>query len=154
MVDDHEHPEQQEHRTKFTTEYLTDLEIRCFRWVQISKSNFDNLPERSKILNNGYTYTGVDGEAIIKLHVDDHDCLQKYANAKYGTFKGNTSVRIRANLSSYSEKTNRYTINLHSEVSSGLKKWRESILTVIRWCRCDDICISGEGVRMGFKVVV
>ena len=94
-----------------------------FRWAQISKSDFDNLPKRSEILNNGYTYTGVDGEAMIKLHVDDHDCLQKYANEKYGTFGGKTRVLgLSANLSSYSDKTNRYTINLHSEVSSGLKK--------------------------------
>ena len=64
-----------------------------FRWAQISKSDFDNLPKRSEILNNGYTYTGVDGEAMIELHVDDHYCLQKYANEKYGTFGGNTSVR-------------------------------------------------------------
>ena len=36
-----------------------------FRWAQIIKSDFDNLPKRSEILNNGYTYTGVDGEAMI-----------------------------------------------------------------------------------------
>ena len=93
MVDGHEHPEQQEHRTKFTTEYLTELEIRCFRWVQISQADFDNFPEKEDITNHGYTYTGVDGVAMIEFHVDDHDCLQKYAIKKYGEFGGNTSVR-------------------------------------------------------------
>ena len=71
MVDGHNHPEQQEHHTKFTTEYLTDLEIRCFRWVQISVSDFDNLPERKESLNGGHTYTGVNGDSMVKLHVDN-----------------------------------------------------------------------------------
>ena len=93
MVDGHEHPEQKAHRTKFTTEYLTTLEIRCFRWIQMSVTEFDNLPERDKIINKGYTYMGINGFPMVELHVDDHECLQKYANEKYGEFGGNTSVR-------------------------------------------------------------
>ena len=30
---------------------------------------------------------------MIEFHVDDHDCLQKYAIKKYGEFERNTSVR-------------------------------------------------------------
>ena len=55
MVDGHEHPDQKAHRTKFTTEYLTALEIRCFRWIQMSVTDFTNLPERSSIKNDGFT---------------------------------------------------------------------------------------------------
>ena len=47
MVDGHEHPAQREHQQKCTPEYLTELEPRCQRWVQMQKSEFDQLPETS-----------------------------------------------------------------------------------------------------------
>ena len=43
-------------------------------------------------MNPGYTYTGADGNAMIELDVDNHECLQTYENEKYGRFGGNTSV--------------------------------------------------------------
>mmetsp|Transcript_27620 Transcript_27620/g.59008 ORF Transcript_27620/g.59008 Transcript_27620/m.59008 type:complete len:743 (+) Transcript_27620:485-2713(+) len=94
MVDGHEHKAQRLHRDQLTANYLTVLEPRCHRWVQMPVSLFEDLPERSEILHSGYTYTGIDGHAMIELHVDDHECLQDYANEKYGKFGGNVSVRI------------------------------------------------------------
>ena len=69
MVDGHKHPAQRKHHNEFTAEYLTILETRCHRWIQMTKAEFDELPERSEILNTGYTYTGVDGNAMMELHV-------------------------------------------------------------------------------------
>lgn len=98
MVDGHEHKPQREHRDKLTAEYITVLETRCHRWIQMLVEEFQernsNLEEGNKILNTGYTYDAINGEKMIELHVDDHECLQEYANEKYKKFGGNLSVRM------------------------------------------------------------
>ena len=71
-------------------------------------------------MNKGYTYTGVNGEPMIELHVDDHEDLQKYGNKNMAHLEETQVSGILTNLSSSSAKTNLYTINFNSEVSSGL----------------------------------
>ncbi|KAL7525012.1 hypothetical protein ACHAXR_003180, partial [Thalassiosira sp. AJA248-18] len=93
MVDGHEHEEQRKHRKEFTAEYLTVLEKRSHRWIQILKTEFDAMKACTPgILASGYTYTAIDGRAMIEFHVDDHECMKKLANEKY-EFGGNISVR-------------------------------------------------------------
>ena len=69
-------------------------------------------------MNKGYTYTRVDGETMIELHVNNHNYLQKYANKNMVHLEETQVLGILTNLSSSLDKTNQYTINLHSEVSS------------------------------------
>ena len=57
------------------------------------KDEFERLPERDEILTKGYTYTGVNMKQMVEMHVDNHECLQRLANEKYGKFGGNVSVR-------------------------------------------------------------
>ena len=118
MVDGHEHLSQCKHRDWFTNEYIRILEPRCHRWVQMTLNEFDNLPERKDILAKGYSYTGIAGAQMIELHVDKHECLQRYANKMHEEFGGNTSVR-------WSGKpliifVNLCTINSLLEVDNGL----------------------------------
>ena len=54
---------------------------------------FDELPKRKDILTKGHRYKGVNGNHMVEFHVDDHECLQKFANEKYGKFGGNVSIR-------------------------------------------------------------
>jgi len=97
-VDGHEHEAQKKHRSKFTSEYLTKLEPRSHRWVQMTVEQYSSLQasldKEEKILASGYQYkdtiTGVD---MIEFHVDDHECIQKYADETCGAFGGNVSVR-------------------------------------------------------------
>ena len=69
MVDGNKHPAQRKHRNELTDEYLTILETRSHLWIQTTKAEFDELSERSEILNTGFTYTRVDGNDMIELHV-------------------------------------------------------------------------------------
>ena len=90
-VDGHEHPSQIAHRNKFTNQYLTDLEPRSHRWVQIPKDVYEatiaSLPTRP--LACGYEYEN----EMLEFHVDDHDCLQEYATHLWPEFGGTLSVR-------------------------------------------------------------
>ena len=72
-------------------------------------------------MNKGYTYTGVNGEPMIELHVDDHEDLQKYGNKSMAHLEQTQVSGILTNLSSSSAKTNLYTIHFNLEVSSGLE---------------------------------
>jgi hypothetical protein len=38
----------------------------------------------------------VTGVKCIEFHVDDHDCIQNYANEMYGAYGGNISIRTPA----------------------------------------------------------
>ena len=85
----------------------------------MTKAEFDELPERSEILNTGYTYDGVDGNAMIELHVNDHECLQSYANEKHGRFGGNTSVRCVGKPVIIFEQDE----SVYNQFSFGSKQW-------------------------------
>ena len=75
MVDGHEHEKQKDHRKYFTTKYLTAIEPRCHRSVQLTQGQFQSLSAHNKVLNTGHTYDGIDGSKIIEFCVDDHECL-------------------------------------------------------------------------------
>jgi hypothetical protein len=93
MVDGHEHLSQHKHQDWFTNEYIRILEPRCHRLIQMTLNEFDNLPERKEILAKGYSYKGIAGAQMIERHVDEHECLQRYANKTPEEFRGNISVR-------------------------------------------------------------
>ena len=97
-VDGHEHEDQKRHRSEFTNKYLTQLEARSHRWVQMSTDQAEiiklSLPANDPLLSTGYIYSDPDTATHhVEFHVDDHDCLQDLANTKYGALGGNVSVR-------------------------------------------------------------
>ena len=94
MVDGHDHEEQKKHSAYLTSEYTTAIEPQCHHWVKMPVAEFNKLPDRQEIMNAGYTYTGINITPMIELHVDDHPCLQEWANNKYGNVCGNISVRV------------------------------------------------------------
>jgi hypothetical protein len=73
-VDGHEKPEQQEHRAKFITTYMTEIEPRCHRWVQLSMKELDRMECNTIILNKGFRYQDK-GTDMVEFHVDDHEEL-------------------------------------------------------------------------------
>ena len=80
-VDGHEHPEQLKHRDWFTKEYLTKIEPRSHRWVQITEEQYKCLREMEDLLNEGYQYrSDDDNRPMREFHVDDHEKLQEIAN--------------------------------------------------------------------------
>jgi hypothetical protein len=101
-VDGHEHEEQKKHRSQFTQRYLSDLEPRSHRWVQMSvdkaESIQSSLPVNDKRMVTGHKYNDpVTDTECIKFHVDNHDCMQEFANEMYGVYGGNLSVRRPVN---------------------------------------------------------
>ena len=100
-VDGHEHEDQKSHRSKFTQKYLRHLEPCSHRWVQMSMDNAEiiklSLPAKDPLLVTGHIYVDPDtGVDHVEFHVDDHDCMQDFANTKYGAIGGNVSVRKTA----------------------------------------------------------
>ena len=84
-VDGHEHEDQKSHRSKFTQKYLTQLEPRSHRWVQMSMDNAEiiklSLPAKDPLLVTGHIYVDPDtGVDHVEFHVNDHDCMQDFAN--------------------------------------------------------------------------
>jgi hypothetical protein len=97
-VDGHEHEDQKRHRSEFTNKYLSQLKPRSDRWVQMSMEKAESiklsLPASDPLLATGHIYTDPDsGDERVEFQVDDHDCMQDFANETYGEIGGNVSVR-------------------------------------------------------------
>jgi hypothetical protein len=100
-VDGHEHEDQKKHCSEFTQKYHSPLEPRSHHWVQKSikkaESIKSSLPANNQLMASGHKYIDpVTGVECIEFHVDDHDCMQNYANEMYGAHGGNISIRIPA----------------------------------------------------------
>ena len=62
--------------------------------VEKAESIQSSLPANDKLMVTGYKYNDpVTDTECIEFHVDDHDCMQKFANEMYGIYGGNLSVR-------------------------------------------------------------
>ncbi len=100
-INGHEHKDQKRHRSKFTKKYLTQLEPRSHRWVQMSTEKAElmkpSLPANNLLLSTGHIYVDPDtGVDHVEFHVDNHHCIQDFANTPYGVIGGNVSVRKSA----------------------------------------------------------
>ena len=98
-VDGHEHDEQKDHRKLLTTKYLTVMEPRSHRWVQMTSDKYHQLkqdaPDTDPLTATGYKFTDPQtGANMVELHVDDHASVQTLANMLHGAFGGTTSIRI------------------------------------------------------------
>ena len=87
-VDGHEKSEQRFSRLEFSEHYLTKLEPRMCRWIQISKSVAQDMVKAGcipeSILKAGYEYRDLRWgpgreEDMLEFHVDAHEYFQKYA---------------------------------------------------------------------------
>ena len=98
FVDGHERPNVVFRRNEFCTLYLTKLEPRTHRWIQVTAETVENWKRDNKVSehdNRGYNYVSVDNKNMIEFHVDDLDLLHEYAATTlgFGSFGGNLSVR-------------------------------------------------------------
>ncbi|KAI2500715.1 hypothetical protein MHU86_13743 [Fragilaria crotonensis] len=101
FVDGHERPNVVFHRNEFCTNYLTKLEPRTHRWIQVTKETVEKWKSEKKIsydddARRGYTYQDQQtGEEMVEFHVNDFDMLHDVVAEEmgFGTFGGNLSVR-------------------------------------------------------------
>ena len=99
FVDGHERPNVVFHRNQFCKDYLSKLEPRCHRWIQVTKETVERWKHERLPLNlnanaKGYSYLSDDGIQMVEFHVDDHDFLHDVAkDMGYGVMGGNLSVR-------------------------------------------------------------
>jgi hypothetical protein len=80
--DGHKKPEQKNHRSRHTHQYLAKMEPLCQRWISVTPSELAlmnaKLDPYKSIINDGYEYEMEDGVAMIEFHVDDHSELQRW----------------------------------------------------------------------------
>ncbi|KAI2496104.1 hypothetical protein MHU86_18381 [Fragilaria crotonensis] len=98
FVDGHERPNVVFHRNQFCKDYLSKLEPRCHRWIQVTKETVERwkherLPSNMNANAKGYSYLSDDGIEMVEFHVDDHDFLHDVAKEMgCGLMGGNLSV--------------------------------------------------------------
>jgi hypothetical protein len=98
FVDGHERPNVVARRNEFCIQYLSQLEPRTHRWIQVTKQAVEQWKADKTILDDetrGYQYHCADKDTdMVEFHVDDlpflHDMAQEMGN---GAFGGNLSVR-------------------------------------------------------------
>jgi hypothetical protein len=91
-VDGHERVDVVEARNKFCRWYLK-MEVRCYRWVQLTRAQVDSLVEAGDLLfASGYQYD-VDGTEMFEFHVDESKKLQDFVGESTKKRGGNLSVR-------------------------------------------------------------
>ena len=99
-TDGHERPDVVKYRNeKFLLQYFKH-EIKCYRWVQLSKDDMQKLMEDYDDFPKNACYNYIDTNNNLQMsefHVDTHPCLNTFIstdNLKYG---GNLSVRKNPN---------------------------------------------------------
>ncbi|KAI2509704.1 hypothetical protein MHU86_4686 [Fragilaria crotonensis] len=97
FVDGHERANVVFRRNEFCTHYLTKLESRAHRWIQVTAETVEEWRREKKMSDDdsrGYKYTSDDNKDMVEFHVDDLDLLHKHAETMgFGAFGGNLSVR-------------------------------------------------------------
>jgi hypothetical protein len=89
--------------------------------VDKAESIQSSLPANNKLMVTGHKYNDpITDTQCIEFHVDDHDCMQEFANEMYGAYGGNLSVRRPVDSKPLlMDKTSQSSINFHSAQSSG-----------------------------------
>ena len=92
-VDGHKMSENVEYRKKYILRYLKN-ERQCFRWIQLSMKEVEELANNDTVFNKeiGYEYK-VNDVTFFEYHVDDNPLFQH--RYRYLQFGGHLSVRKR-----------------------------------------------------------
>ena len=96
FVDGHERPNVVCRRNEFCLLYLSKLEPKTHRWIQVPKETVETWKTEKKISDDtrGYHYHSTDNVEMVEYHVDDYDLLHGVAEEMgFGAFGGNLSVR-------------------------------------------------------------
>jgi hypothetical protein len=96
FVDGHERPNVVFKRNEFCSLYLSKLEPRTHRWIQVTAELVEEWKRDKKIVgnNHGYSYITDDNVNMVEFHVDDFEFLQEHATTiGYGSYGGTTSIR-------------------------------------------------------------
>ena len=100
FVDEHERPDVVFHRNDFCTNYLSKLEPRTHRWIQVAKETIERWKLKGRIgkedAAQGYIYhDSTSGKEMVEFHVDDFDCLHFEGEEMlgFGAVRGDLSVR-------------------------------------------------------------
>ena len=98
FVDGHERPNVVCHRNEFCSNYLSKLEPRTHRWIQVTRETVEQWKSENRIREDaaarGFTYQDDEGTEMVEFHVDDYNFLQQVAEEMgFGIFGGNLSVR-------------------------------------------------------------
>jgi hypothetical protein len=97
FVDGHERQDVVVRRNEFCKEYLTKIEPRCHRWIQVPKETVEKWKSEKMEFNEkvkGFSYQSPDGVEMVEFHVDDQDFLHDVADELgHGIMGGNVSER-------------------------------------------------------------
>ncbi len=80
FIDGNKQPNIVFHRNQFCKDYLSKLEPRCHRWIQVTKNTSENwknekTPEEFNKNAKGYSYLSDDNIQMVEFHVDNHTFL-------------------------------------------------------------------------------
>ena len=99
-MDGHERPAQRFARKQFSKRYLTEIEPRCYRWIQISDDDLIAYRNDNKIpkdLHSDHEYELEDRTKMHEFHVDSCRFLQDLADKHPQTGKFGGCMSVRAN---------------------------------------------------------
>ena len=88
-VDGHEKPETVAYRKQYVHQYIQD-EICCFRWIQLSTDEIEEIEKENDEFDRkkGYQYTDpLTGLTMYEFHVDDiNNTHEKLKDTEFGGF--------------------------------------------------------------------
>lgn len=93
-VDGHERSDVVAARISFC-DWYSSLELRCYRWVQLTKEQLDKLIERKELLAEEAAHVyDCSGAQMFEFHVDCSDLLSQFVSNETKDRGGNLSVRF------------------------------------------------------------
>ena len=88
-VDGHKVPEAVLYQKEYVSQYLKD-EIRCFRWIQLSAAEIEEIQKENDEFDRGIGFKYIDGNSgrtMYKFHVNHIDNTHdKFTDTKFGGF--------------------------------------------------------------------
>ena len=94
-VDNHERPDIVLHRLLFCRQYLSEIEIRCYRWIAFDEEDMLDLEERgvAKKEDASYVLEQEDSKYLYEYHIDHHETFLDHPNV-VSPWGGNLSLRF------------------------------------------------------------
>jgi len=168
FVDGHERPDVVFYRNEFCTNYLSKLEPRTRRWIQVTKETVERwklekrIPNDESAATRGYTYRDqTSGEDMIEFHVDDFNFLHSEADEMgFGAAGGNLSIRKPPNTKPLDEQQiDKYTVNVakdnDGQVVDGAENWSLKYLMASCLDFAEEMtALQHVGKELGVSVII